>query len=260
MKKLFSLLLMSFLFVGLLSACGSATEEDTENAGEKENAKVLKMATSADYAPFEYIDTTGSQDFTGIDIEIAKAITEKLGYELEIQDMDFGGLISALQNGQADFVMAAMSATKERKESVDFSDVYYTSKHVVVSKKDSGIDSVEGLADLKVGAQMGSIQEEKAKELSEEIGFTYESRDRVPLLIQEIIAGNLDAAVIEDTVAQGYLEKNKDVSGFTVEDAEGGYAIAFPKDSELTEEFNNTLKEMIENGEIDKIIKKYFDQ
>ena len=105
---------------------------------------------------------------------------------------------------------------------------------------------------------MGSIQEEKTKELSETTGFTYESRDRVPLLIQEIMAGNLDAAIIEDTVAQGYLEKNKEVEGFTVEDAEGGYAIAFPKESELTEEFNNALKEMIENGEIDTIVKKYF--
>ena len=76
---------------------------------------------------------------TGIDIEISNnAIAEKLGYKLEIQDMDFGGLISSLQNGQVDFVVAAMSATEERKKSVDFSDIYYTSKHIVVSKKGSG--------------------------------------------------------------------------------------------------------------------------
>ena len=76
---------------------------------------------------------------TGIDIELAKTIAEKLGYELKGQDMDFGGLISSLQNGQVDFVASAMSATEERKKSVDFSDVYYTSKHMIVSKKDSGI-------------------------------------------------------------------------------------------------------------------------
>jgi arginine/lysine/histidine transporter system substrate-binding protein len=258
MKKLISLLLMSILLVGILAACGTGGEE-AKNTGDSDK-KVLKMATSADYAPFEYIDTKGSGDFMGIDIEIARAITEKLGYQLEFQDMDFSGLISALQSGQADFVMAAMSATEERKASVDFSDVYYTSKHVVVSKKDSGIKSVDDLAGLKVGAQMGSIQEEKAKELSQGTGFTYESRDRVPLLIQEIMAGNLDAAIIEDTVAQGYLEQNKEVGGFTIEDAEGGYAIAFPKESELTEEFNNALKEMTDNGEIDNIITKYFNQ
>ena len=104
---------------------------------------MLKMGTSADYKPFEYIDTAKGDKPIGIDIDIAKAITENLGYELEIQDMDFGGLIAALQNGQVDFVASAMSATDERKKSVDFSDIYYTSKHVIVSKKDSGIKSVD---------------------------------------------------------------------------------------------------------------------
>lgn len=174
---------------------------------KKSDGKVLKMATSADYAPFEYIDTEGTGDFTGLDIELAKVITERLGYQLEIQDMDFGGLISALQNGQADFVMSAMSATDERRGSVDFSEIYYTSKHVVVSKTDSGIESVEDLKDKKVGVQMGSIQEEKGKELAEEIGFNLENRNRIPELIQEIKAGRLDAAIIEDTVAEGYMGK-----------------------------------------------------
>ena len=200
----------------------------------------------------------GSGDFMGIDIEIANAITEKLGYELEIQDMDFSGLISALQSGQADFVMAAMSATEDRKKSVDFSDVYYTSKHVVVSKKDSGFQNGRRLSRFKSWGSIGIYSRGEDERTFRNTGFTYESRDRVPLLIQEIMAGNLDAAIIEDTVAQGYLEKNQEVEGFTVEDAEGGYAIAFPKESELTEEFNNALKEMIDNGEIDTIVKKYF--
>lgn len=267
MKKFVSLLFMSILLLGLLSACGGGEEntgtgldgftiEDADGGyaiafpkgselkeefnkelkamidnGEMDelikkwldsesddkaieemesntaSGKVLKMATSADYAPFEYIDTEGSGDYVGLDIEIAKIITNKLGYGLEIQDMDFGGLIAALQNGQADFVMAAMSATDERKESVDFSEVYYTSKHYVLSNKDSGIEKVEDLADKKVGVQMGSIQEEKGQELEEELGFTLENRNRIPELIQEIKAGRLDAAIIEDTVAKGYLDK-----------------------------------------------------
>jgi len=260
LKKIISMLVMSMLIIGILAACGGAKEESANEGGNKDSdAKVLKMATSADYAPFEYIDTAKGEDIIGLDIDIAKAITEKLGYELEIQDMDFGGLISSLQNGQADFVMAAMSATDERKESVDFSDTYYTSKHVIVSKKGSGIKSVDQLKGKKVGAQLGSIQEEKAKELAESTGFSYESRNRVPELIQEILAGRLDAAIIEDTVAKGYLEEAKDVEGTTIEDADGGYAIAFPKDSELKEEFNTELKKMIENGEVDKIVKKWFD-
>ena len=259
MKKIISVLLMSILLMGVLAACGSGENTTEEGTSDNKEAKVLKMGTSADYAPFEYIDTAKGEEPTGIDIELAKTITEKLGYELEIQDMDFGGLISSLQNGQVDFVASAMSATEERKKSVDFSDIYYTSKHIIVSKKGSGLKTVEDLNGKKVGAQLGSIQETKAKELAKTIDLKVDSRNRIPELIQEIKAGRMDAAIIEDTVAKGYLEENPDVEGFTIEDADGGYALAFPKGSELTEEFNKELKALSDSGELDKIIKKYFD-
>lgn len=205
------------------------------------------------------MDTTKGDEPIGIDIDIAKTITERLGYDLEIRDMDFAGLVTALQNGQVDFVMSAMSATDERKKSVDFSDIYYTSKHIVVFKEGGGYKSAADLEGKKVGVQLGSIQEEKAKELAEEISFTVDARNRVPELIQEIKVGRMDAAIIEDTIAQGYLDENPDLESFTIEDADGGYAIAFPKNSELIEEFNKELKAMIENGEIDEIVKKYFE-
>ncbi|MEH7124443.1 transporter substrate-binding domain-containing protein [Bacillus sp. JJ1773] len=261
MKKIVSYFFVSILLMGLLAACGTS-EEPSANGSEKKESdkKTLIMGTSGDYAPFEYIDTAKGDDIIGVDIDIAKAVTEKLGYEFEVRDMDFGGLIQALQSGQVDFVMAAMSATEERKKSVDFSEIYYTSKHMIVSKKDSGITKVEDLKGKKIGAQLGSIQEEKAKELAETVEMSVENRNRIPELIQEIKAGRLDAAIIEDTVAKGYLDNNADIEGFTVEDADGGYAIALPKNSELTAEFNNVLKEMIDNGEVDAIIKKWFEE
>ena len=148
----------------------------------------------------------------------------------------------------------------ERRTSVDFSDVYYTSKHVVVSKKGSGFKSAEDLSGKTVGAQLGSIQEEKANEIAKTAtGMKVDSRNRVPELLQEIKAGRIDAAIIEDTVSKGYLDQNPDLEGFTIEDADGGYAIAFPKGSKLTAEFNKELKAMSESGELDKIITKYFD-
>ncbi|MBS4191160.1 transporter substrate-binding domain-containing protein [Bacillus sp. FJAT-49705] len=260
MKKIFSYFFISILLIGLLSACGTSDKDSSNGSGENgSNKKVLTMGTSADYAPFEYIDTAKGDEIIGVDADIAKAVAEKLGYEVKFQDMDFGGLIQALQSGQVDFVMSAMSATKDRKKSVDFSETYYTSKHIIVSQKDSGIKSVEDLSKKKVGVQLGSIQEEKAKKLAKEVDMTVENRNRIPEIIQEIKAGRFDAAVIEDTVAKGYLDNNPDLEGFTIEDADGGYAIAFPKNSKLTEEFNKVLKEMIDNGEIDAIIKKWFE-
>lgn len=260
MKKVISYFFVSILLIGVLAACGTSKKDSTNGSdGNDSEKKVLVMGTSADYAPFEYIDTAKSDDIIGIDVDIAKAVTEKLGYDLKVQDMDFGGLIQSLKSGQVDFVLSGMSATKERKESVDFSDIYYTSKHMIISKKGSGIKKLEDLKGKTVGAQLGSIQEDKAKEFAEKVDMKVENRNRVPELIQEIKSGRFDAAVIEDTVAKGFIEKNKDIEGFTVEDADGGYAIAFPKDSKLTEEFNKVLKEMIDNGELDKIIKKWFE-
>ncbi|MBU8879305.1 transporter substrate-binding domain-containing protein [Bacillus sp. FJAT-29790] len=259
MKRIFSYFVVSVLIVGLLAACGTSNKNNGSGENNSNEKKTLKMGTSADYSPFEFIDTAKGDDIIGLDIDIAKAVAEKLGYNLDIRDMDFGGLIQALQSGQVDFVMSAMSATDERKNSVDFSEIYYTSKHMIVSKKDSGITSVEELSGKKVGVQLGSIQEEKAKDLTEEVDMKVENRNRIPELIQEIKAGRFDAALIEDTVANGYLAKDSDLEGFTIEDADGGYAIAFPKNSELTEEFNKVLKEMLDNGEVEKIINKWFE-
>ncbi|WP_230474312.1 transporter substrate-binding domain-containing protein [Calidifontibacillus erzurumensis] len=264
MKKLFSFALVSILLVGLLAACGqggAGTEQTADNNGEnKEEKKVLIMGTSADYPPFEYVDTAKGEEIIGFDVDLAKAITEKLGYDLEVKDIEFSGLIEALKSGKVDIVLAGMTPTEERKQSVDFSDIYYTANHMIVSKKDSGIQSVEDLEGKTVGVQLGSIQEEKANEIKETINIKIESRNRVPELIQEIKAGRFDAAIIEDTVAKGYLDNNADLVGFTmVNEEEAGSAVAFPKgNEELVTQFNEIIKEMKENGEMEALINKWF--
>jgi arginine/lysine/histidine transporter system substrate-binding protein len=254
MKKFFSIFLIGLLTIGLLTACGTSTENKSG-----EGKKVLIMGTSADYPPFEYIDSAKSDEIIGFDVDLAKAITEKLGYEVKVRDMDFNGLIPALESGKVDFVLAGMTPTEKRKKNVDFSDVYYTAKHMIVAKKDSGIQTLEDLDGKVVGVQLGSIQADKAKEIAKSVNIKIEDRNRIPELVQEIMAGRMDAAIIEDTVAKGYLEKNPELGGFKIEDKEeAGSAIAFPKGSKLTDDFNRVLKEMKENGELDKLIVKWF--
>lgn len=245
-KKLKSIALIAAA-VGVLAGCG------------EEKSDKLTMVTSADYPPFEYIDTAGGGKYVGIDVEIAEAITEKLGYELEIKDMDFGGLVQSVQSKQADFAMAAMTIDEERAKSVDFSETYYMANHAVISLNDSGISSEADLAGKKVGAQLGTIQEDKLLELEESVGLEAENRNKVPELIQELKSNRLDAIIVEDTVATGFLETNSDLQSFTIEDSEGGYAIAFPKGSELVEEFNKALNELLADGTIESIIKKYYE-
>jgi polar amino acid transport system substrate-binding protein len=254
MKKVL-LFMISILVIGVLAACGSSDN------GSGEEKKVLKMATSADYPPFEYIDTAKGSDIIGFDVDLAKAIGKELGYEIKVEDMDFTGLIPALQAKKADMVLAGMTPTEERKKSVDFSDVYYTAKHMIISKKGSGIKSVEDLEGKTVGVQLSSIQEGKAEEIAKEVNIKVENRNRIPELIQEMKSGRFDAAIIEDTVAKGYFEKDKELEGITIEDGEteeAGSAIAFPKDSKYTEEFNKVLQEMKENGELEKLVVKWF--
>lgn len=252
---------LSMLLVGLLAACGTSEEAGKSGSGESSDKKVLTMGTSADYPPFEYVDSAKGEEIIGFDVDLAKAIAEKLGYEIQVKDMDFNGLIPALETSQVDFVLAGMTPTEERKENVDFSDVYYTASHMIVSKKGSGIESLEDLDGKTIGVQLASIQADKAEEIAETVDMTVENRNRIPELIQEIMAGRFDAAMIEDTVAKGYFEKNKDLAGFTIEEdeTEAGSAIAFPKGSELTEEFNAELLKMKENGELEELIVKWFD-
>lgn len=229
------------------------------NSSSESGGKKLVMATSADYPPYEFVDSTsGNQEIVGFDVEIAKAITQELGYDLEIQNIDFNGLIPALQSKRADFVMAGMTPTEERKQNVDFSDIYYDAKNTIVTVKGSGLTTAESLNGKTVGVQLGSIQEEAAKEIK---GANVKPLNRITEMIQELKAGRVDALVMEDTVAKGFVDNNPDLEFNEIPtEGESGSAIAFPKGSELTPEFNRVLAEMQSSGKIEELVNKWFGE
>lgn len=251
-------LVTTFLSTALTVAVAACNSNSTAGGGG--NSKKLVMATSADYPPYEYVDSaSGSQEIMGFDVDIAKYITNKLGYELEIQNVDFNGLIPALQSKRADFVMAGMTPTPERKQNADFSDIYYDAKNTIVAKKDSGLTTVDNLKGKKVGVQLGSIQDQFAKDKIQ--GANIVQLNRINEMIQELKAGRVDALIMEDTVAKGYTDANPDL-GFTTiqETGESGSAIAFPKGSSMTSQFNTVLQEMKSNGELEKLVNKWFGE
>lgn len=255
MKKLLSFVILLILST-TLAACGAG--EEKQASGE---SKKLIMGTSADYKPFEYVDTANSDEIIGYDIDLANMLADEMGYEIEIKDMEFSGLISALKTGQIDFVLSAMTPTPERQKNVDFSDVYYTAKDMIISTSKSGIQSEKDLDGKTVGVQLGSIQQDAAEELSKSIQLKVDTRDRIPELIQDLQNGRFDAIIIENTVANGYLSKNDELQGNTmnVNEEDAGSAVALPKDSELTSEFNDALKKLKDAGELDKLAEKWFD-
>jgi polar amino acid transport system substrate-binding protein len=259
MKKrtsFFSIVLTFVLAFTVLAGCSG--NQSSASGGKPK----LVMGTSADYPPYEFHDTSSGDDkIVGFDVDIANYIAKKLGFQLEIQDMDFNGLLPALQSKRIDFIMAGMTPTEERKKNADFSIIYYDAKNSIVSKAGSNLKKPEDLAGKKVGVQLGSIQEEEAKKFAQKVkGMQIVQLNKIGDLIEEIKSGRIDAAIIEDTVAKGYVQSNPDLQYSTIEtEGSNGSAVAFPKGSKYVEQFNKVIKEMQENGEMKKLIKKWFE-
>lgn len=246
------------LLATMLPGCGSQSADGGGNT-----KKTLKMATDANYPPYEFYDTaSGSQDPKGFDIDIAHYITGKLGYGLEIVSMDFSGVIPALQAKRVDFAMAGITPTEERKQNIDFSDIYYATKDSIVVLKNSGIKTIDALSGKVLGAKLGTVQEQAAKKLVAAIpNIRISTLNDQGALIQEMKAGRVNAVVMEDTVAKEYLVNNPDLEFFLLPgeySTAQGNAIAFPKGSALNAEFAPVLNEMKTNGELDNLIQTWF--
>lgn len=268
MKSLVTLAISSVLAVSVLAGCGTAGQnKDQANQGQaaapEHAGHKLVMGTSADYPPYEFHDTSsGSDEIKGFDVDIANYIAKELGFELEIKDSDFNGLIPALQSKRVDFVMAGMTPTEERKQNADFSEIYYEAKNTIVAPKGSNLTAPESLAGKKVGVQLGSIQEGDAKEMAKTVkGMQIVPLNKIGDIIQEIKSHRVDAAIIEDTVAKGYTASNPDIEFNTIPNTgDNGSAIAFPKGSSHVEDFNKAIKKLKDSGELDKLIKKWFEK
>lgn len=252
-------ILMAVLFVivtGIITACGSSDDKASGEAGEEK--KVLKMATSADFPPFETRDPEGN--FEGFDIELGQMIAKELGYKLEIEDMQFDGLVGALQADRVDMVLSGMSATEERKKNVDFSTEYHRSGESFLTNKDSNIETIDDLKGKTVGVQLGSIQEEGAKKLAKEYDFEVKAVDKAGLLVQELNANRIDVGYMDKTVAAGYA-KEQDLKSFDdPTESSPGMGIAFPKGSDLVDKVNDVLAKFEKSGKMQELEDKWLSE
>ncbi|MBE9189274.1 ABC transporter substrate-binding protein/permease [Gloeocapsopsis crepidinum LEGE 06123] len=255
MKKLKLLFTISLAVIVALIIVVSDGINNRIAAQSEYAGRTLVMVTSADYPPYEFRDTAAGNEIIGFDIDIANYIAQELGFELKIQDTDFSGIIPALQSQRADFAMAGMTPTEERRQNVDFSDIYYAAKNTIVALQGSNLEEPEDLAGKRVGVQLGSIQETTAREFE---NVTIVPLNRTGEIIQEVKARRVDAAIIEDTIATGFVANNPDLEFNTIEAGEGGSAIAFPRGSPLVADFNRVLQQMQSSGEIDRLINKWF--
>ncbi len=250
------------LAIGVLAACGAKEDDaNNSNADSSTDKQVLKVGTSADYAPFEYVDAAKGEEIIGFDIDLIKLVGEKIGVDMQVQDMDFNSLVPALQAGKIDVVISGMTPNPEREKVVDFSDQYNETEQVIIVKKDSGIKKEADLAGKKVGVQTASIQENLGNEIAKKVDVSVEGRTRIPEIIQDMMSKRLDAGILEGGVAKGYLKTNDQLAAFPVEEQPEDFkAIAVPKGSNLKEKINKALKELAEEGKIQELEEKWLEK
>ena len=246
MKKIVALLLALCLSLTLISAFA----EDAEKP-------VLKMGTNAQFPPYEFYE---DGVIVGIDAEVAAAIAEKLGMELEIVDMDFGAIIAAVTTGKVDMGLAGMTVTDERLQSVNFSSTYATGVQAIIVKEGSPITSVDDLyaegASYKIG-----VQESTTGDIYCSDDFGTENVDKYKSgadAVMALITDKVDCVIIDNEPAKAFVAANEGLvlleTAYAVED----YAIAVAlENTELLEKIDSALIELKEDGTLAAIVEKY---
>ncbi|MCC8098845.1 MAG: ABC transporter substrate-binding protein [Clostridiales bacterium] len=232
--------------------------EETEGDGESATLTtvtdgVLTMSTNAAFPPYEM--TTDDGGFEGIDVEIATAIAEKLGLELQIDDMDFDSALLAVQQGKSDIVMAGVSVTDDRLLVMDFSDSYATGVQVVIVPEGSEV-TVDTLGDYVIGTQRattGNIY--CTDDYGEDHVVAY---DNGITAVQALMNGQVDCVVIDSAPAQEFVAANAGLTILDTEYVSEEYAIGMAKgNTALLEAVNEALAELTEDGTIQSIVDKY---
>ena len=240
------------------SASGSASNGDA--AFTTVTPGKLTMSTNASFPPYEMVADDGS--FEGIDIEVAGAIAEKLGLELQVDDMGFDAALQAAQTGKSDMVMAGVTITEERQAVMDFSNSYANGVQVVIVKEGSPIQTVDDLANANmIGCQMGTTGYTFCSDTPENGGFGEDHvtpYDDGAAAVQALMNGQIDAVVIDNKPAQEYVAANPGLKILDGEFTNEDYAIGVAKgNTALLDAINGALEELTADGTIQSIVDKY---
>ena len=277
MKKITALMLSSAMMLSLAACGGSAsTETVSSEAASSEAASSeavstaeaapaalttvtagkLTMSTNAAFPPYEM--TTDSGDFEGIDVEVAGAVAEKLGLELQVDDMDFDAALLAAQNGKSDIVMAGVTVTDERQKVMDFSDTYAEGIQSIIVPEDSDIASADDLTGKAIGTQRGTTGYIYCTDdFGEDNVIAY---DDGLTAVQALNNGQVDAVVIDNAPAKEFVEANPGLKILDTAYAQEDYAIGVAKgNTELLNAINGALEELKADGALQAIVDKYIN-
>lgn len=298
MKKIASLLAAVMLLTATLAGCGSADTGSSSAAGTSsttsetsvaqdssvasetyeeasttetgdygefttiEEGKLI-MATNAQFPPYELVsDGEGfnGTGFEGIDVEIASAIADKLGLELQIDDMDFDSALVAVQNDAADVVLAGLSYSEERDEVLDFTDSYATGVQVVIVKEGSDV-TMDNLGEKMIGTQRGTTGYIYASDTPENGGYGEDhvsAYDNGATAVQALVNGQVDAVIIDEAPAKEFVAANEGLTILPGNWVEEQYCAAVNEgNTALQNAINTALNELMDDGTVQEILDKY---
>lgn len=259
-KKILALVLIMIMTLFTLTACGG---NDAENQSE-ETTKLI-LGTSADYAPFEFMypDDNGDMQYGGIDIYTAQYIADYMGVELQIENMSFNNLLTSLEKGQFDIVLADIEATDERKKAADFSDPYLTELAPQFLVKAENADKFKSYSDFEgktIGAQTATT---KYNIISDIPDVNPVALQNVLDLIKEVSYGKVDAILVDGSVAQQYQATNDDLVALSFEElghsADVCVAVAKGDPKGLLPKINEAIAKMNEENKMEEFKKQASD-
>lgn len=265
LKKILGLTLAAMMTISLVGCSSSSDNTDETTSKDKlqqiKDAGVLVVGTSADYAPYEFHKKVDGKDkIVGFDITMAEEIAKDIGVKIEYKDMDFDGLLGALDAGKVDIVLSGMTPNEERKKSVDFSELFYEDSNVCVVKKgkEDMVKSADDLKNLKVGVQSGTTQ---ADYVTNKLGITSAKQlKRVPDLMMDLQNGNIDVIVTGKNVANINIGQYDDLAiGKTTvgQEVAESTAAAIKKSTDdcdntsLVKSINDTIKRLKDDNKMD---------
>ncbi len=239
MKKIIALALAVMMAVCVFTGCSTGSDK-------------LTMATNAEFPPFEYLE---NGEIVGADVDIAKAIAEKLGKELEITNIDFDAALTGAATGKYNMAVAGITANDDRKKNMNFSVDYYTASQAIIVMADSEIAGVADLEGKTIACQEGTTGEQYLLDNA----YTVQSFKTGAEAVTALTSGKVEAVVIDDAVARALsAEQNGETKVLDEALTQEAYAIALKKgDDKLTAEIDKALGELKADGTLAKIFEKY---
>ena len=242
-------------------AAGSEAEssEAEVSADNPFAGKTVKVGCSATFVPFESIEMAadGSKNYVGMNIDIVKAIVEKNGGSVEFVDMPFKSLMAAIQAGQIDFCSGGMAPTEEREKTLDFSEIFFYPRNAIVYRAEDDYPDLDSLQGKTVAYVFGTNYQQVAESIPDVNAVGIQGS---PACIEEVKSKRADACIIDGAGASEFLKNNDTLKMSLLDKTDDCFAIGFPKESPYYENFNNTLKEMMDDGELNKIIAEHLSE